>query len=135
MKVKYLYVLFLNVLNGNNVHLKHAVWRYFWNCRKHFEHNVSKACALKVFETIWNCRERKENTVSKACILLVSETIWNFRKIIENNVYKTCIIGVFETISNYRKNGKIWKQGRLRAQYDTLVYDILTWRHWQMYYK
>jgi len=28
-----------------------------WNWRDHFENNVFKACALKVYETIWNCRE------------------------------------------------------------------------------
>ena len=31
----------------------------------------SKACTAMVFETIWNCREHFENNVSKECILTV----------------------------------------------------------------
>ena len=92
------------------------------------ENNVSKACVLTVFKTIWNCREHFENNVFKACALKVFEAILNFRKIIENNVSKVCIIALFETIWNCRENMKTWKHGRLRVQYDTLWYDILTCR-------
>jgi len=48
---------------------------------------------------------------------------------IENNyVSKACILVVFEPIWNCRKKMKTWKQGRLRVQYDTFLYYILTCR-------
>ena len=45
--------------------------------------------------------------------------------IVADNVSKACII---ETIWNCRQNMKTGKQGRLRMQYDTLSYDMLTCR-------
>jgi len=43
--------------------------------QRNFENNVSyfKACILIAFETIWNCREHFENNVSIACILTAFE--------------------------------------------------------------
>ena len=78
---------------------------------------------------IWNDfelpRNRWKQCTSKACIRNDLE----LQKIIENNyVSKACILAVFETIWNCRQRMKTWKQGRLRVQYDTFWYDILTCR-------
>ena len=70
--------------------LKHAFWWYlkqFGTAENNWKQCTSKACIVKVFETIWNCREHLQNNVFKACILVVSETIWNCREIDENNVH------------------------------------------------
>ena len=70
--------------------LKQAFWWYlkqFGTAENNWKQCTSKACIVKVFETIWNCREHLQNNVFKACILVVSETIWNCREIDENNVH------------------------------------------------
>ena len=78
------------------------------------------------FKTIWNCREHFENNVFKACALKVFEAIWNFRKIIENNVSKVCIIALFETI--WIIVGKIWKHENMDAYVCNMTrFDTIFW--------
>ena len=70
-----------------------------------------------VFETIWNCRKHFENNVSKACILS-PDGVWNdleLPNLFENKDGKLCIVKVFEMIWNCREtmktrtvNGAFW---------------------------
>ena len=49
------------------MYLKHAFLHYlkrFGTAEKPFENNVSKAFILVVFKTSWNCRQHFENNVS-----------------------------------------------------------------------
>ena len=73
--------IFFNIMS-----VMHALWRLtvvemVWNCKKHFENNISKACIVAGFETIWNWRKINENKDGKLCLVAIFEMIWNFREI------------------------------------------------------
>ena len=88
--------LFETMILQQNTITKWSNQKYMMNSYQDRVSNFYYVCIRTVFETIWNCREHFENNVSKVCTVTVFETIWNCRKHLKTIHLKHAIWRYFE---------------------------------------